>query len=117
MMRYTNPLEESCDFLFPYLNLITDSLEKKLTNKVERIQYNVGDKNNFLDITVYPLLDTTRSGAVIRIDDVTQRIQMEDMMVQSEKCFLWAGLLPVWLMKLITRLGPLFKPFKISSVD
>ena len=86
------PLEESCDFLFPYLNLITDSLEKQLTNKVERIQYNVGDKNNFLDITVYPLLDTTRSGAVIRIDDVTQRIQMEDMMVQSEKMLSLGGL-------------------------
>lgn len=86
------PLEESCGFLFPYLNLITDSLEKHLTNKVERIQYNNGDKNSFLDMTVYPLLDTTRSGAVIRIDDVTQRIQMEDMMVQSEKMLSLGGL-------------------------
>ena len=86
------PLEESCGFLFPYLNLITDSLEKHLTNKVERIQYNNGNKDSFLDMTVYPLLDTTRSGAVIRIDDVTQRIQMEDMMVQSEKMLSLGGL-------------------------
>jgi nitrogen-specific signal transduction histidine kinase/HAMP domain-containing protein len=86
------PLEESCGFLFPYLNLITDSLEKHLTNKIERIQYNNGDKNSFLDMTVYPLLDTNRSGAVIRIDDVTQRIQMEDMMVQSEKMLSLGGL-------------------------
>jgi nitrogen-specific signal transduction histidine kinase/HAMP domain-containing protein len=86
------PLEESCGFLFPYLNLITDSLEKHLTNKVERIQYNNGDKNSVVDMTVYPLLDTTRSGAVIRIDDVTQRTQMEDMMIQSEKMLSLGGL-------------------------
>lgn len=86
------PLEESCGFLFPYLNLITDSLEKHLTNKVERIQYNNGQKDSFVDMTIYPLLDTTRLGAVIRIDDVTQRIQMEDMMVQSEKMLSLGGL-------------------------
>lgn len=86
------PLEESCDFLFPYLKLITDSLEKQLTNKVERIQYHSENRIIFLDMTVYPLLDTTRSGAVIRIDDVTQRIQMEDMMVQSEKMLSLGGL-------------------------
>jgi nitrogen-specific signal transduction histidine kinase/HAMP domain-containing protein len=86
------PLEESCGFLFPYLNLITSSLEKHLTNKVERIQYNNGQKDSFVDMTIYPLLDTTRLGAVIRIDDVTQRIQMEDMMVQSEKMLSLGGL-------------------------
>jgi nitrogen-specific signal transduction histidine kinase len=86
------PLEESCGFLFPYLNLITDSLEKHLTNKVQRNQYNNGQKDSFVDMTIYPLLDTTRLGAVIRIDDVTQRIQMEDMMVQSEKMLSLGGL-------------------------
>jgi PAS domain S-box-containing protein len=86
------PLEESCDFLFPYLHLITDTLEKHITNKVERIQYNNGQKDSFLDMTIYPLLDTTRLGAVIRIDDITQRIQMEDMMVQSEKMLSLGGL-------------------------
>jgi signal transduction histidine kinase len=43
-------------------------------------------------MTIYPLLDTTRLGAVIRIDDVTQRIQMEDMMIQSEKMLSLGGL-------------------------
>ncbi len=87
------PLEESCAFLFPYLNMITNSLEKQLTNKVERIAFNHdNDNKRFLDITIYPLLDTTRSGAVIRIDDVTHRTKMEDMMVQSEKMMSLGGL-------------------------
>ncbi len=33
------PLEESCAFLFPYLSLITNSLEKQAINKVERISF------------------------------------------------------------------------------
>jgi PAS domain S-box-containing protein len=86
------PLEESCAFLFPYLSMITDSLEKQLTNKVERINLSQNDNTVYLDMTVYPLIDTTRSGAVIRIDDVTQRTQMEDMMVQSEKMMSLGGL-------------------------
>lgn len=86
------PLEETCEFLLPYLNMITDSLEKKATNKIERIIFKQDESTSYLDITIYPLLDTTHSGAVIRIDDVTQRAQMEDMMVQSEKMMSLGGL-------------------------
>ncbi len=85
-------LEESCDFLMPYLSLITNSLEKHIVNKAERVALIRGGSSRFLDITIYPLLDNTRSGAVIRIDDVTQRSQMEDMMVQSEKMMSLGGL-------------------------
>lgn len=86
------PLEESCGFLFAYLTLITDSLEKKVINKVERITFDFQGQKSILDLTIYPLDDTTHSGAVIRIDDVTQRTQMEDMMVQSEKMMSLGGL-------------------------
>lgn len=87
------PLEESCGFLFPYLQKITDSLEKQSTNKIERVAYSNGEGDEqYLDITIYPLLDTTRSGAVIRIDDVTERTLMENMMVQSEKMMSLGGL-------------------------
>ena len=86
------PLEESCGFLFAYLTLITNSLEKKVVNKVERINLSINGQNSTLDLTIYPLDDTTHSGAVIRIDDVTQRAQMEDMMVQSEKMMSLGGL-------------------------
>ncbi|WP_283789676.1 ATP-binding protein [Bermanella sp. WJH001] len=86
------PLEESCGFLFAYLTLITNSLEKKVINKVERISFDFQGQKSILDLTIYPLDDTTHSGAVIRIDDVTQRTQMEDMMVQSEKMMSLGGL-------------------------
>lgn len=86
------PLEESCDFLIAHLPEITNSLEKKTINTIERISFIVNNQTSHLDLTIYPLDDTTHSGAVIRIDDVTQRIQMEDMMVQSEKMMSLGGL-------------------------
>jgi len=86
------PLEESCGFLISHLPSITNSLEQKTINKIERISFKANHQEAFLDITIYPLDDTTHSGAVIRIDDVTQKTQMEDMMVQSEKMMSLGGL-------------------------
>lgn len=44
------------------------------------------------DITIYPLISNSVSGAVLRIDDVTQRVRMEEMMIQSEKMISVGGL-------------------------
>lgn len=44
------------------------------------------------NVTVYPLIANGVEGAVVRIDDVTDRIRMEQMMVQSEKMLSVGGL-------------------------
>jgi len=46
----------------------------------------------FEDMTIYPLIANGVLGAVIRIDDVTERVQLENMMVQTEKMSSVAGL-------------------------
>ncbi|WP_415713099.1 PocR ligand-binding domain-containing protein [Maridesulfovibrio sp.] len=52
------------------------------------------DDNNATceDITIYPLIANGVSGAVIRIDDVTERVNIERMMLQSEKMMSVGGL-------------------------
>lgn len=50
-----------------------------------------GNQTNY-DITVFALLDGGMEGAVIRIDDVTTRTQIEEMMVQTEKMMSVGGL-------------------------
>ncbi len=87
-----NPIEEACSFLSMHKRLIQQSLDDQIINKIERIPFKQGKYPQFLDITIYPLLDTTTNGAVIRIDDVTRRSQIEDMMVQSEKMMSLGGL-------------------------
>jgi PAS domain S-box-containing protein len=51
-----------------------------------------GGDTAFQDITIYPLAGEGARGAVIRIDDVTERARLEDMMIQSEKMMSIGGL-------------------------
>jgi PAS domain S-box-containing protein len=44
------------------------------------------------DVTIYPLVANGVNGAVIRIDDVTDKTRLEEMMIQSEKMVSVGGL-------------------------
>ncbi len=44
------------------------------------------------DVTIYPLIANGVEGAVIRVDDVSEKIRMEEMMMQSEKMLSVGGL-------------------------
>lgn len=46
----------------------------------------------FEDITIYPLITNGVNGAIIRVDDVTNNVRMEEMMIQSEKMLSVGGL-------------------------
>jgi PAS domain S-box-containing protein len=59
---------------------------------IERHVSQRGGKPCFSEIMLYPLHAVGTRGAVIRIDDITHRIQMEQMMVQSEKMLTVGGL-------------------------
>lgn len=43
-------------------------------------------------VTVYPLQGSSHSGAVIRVDDITERVNLHEMMIQTEKMISVGGL-------------------------
>ena len=47
---------------------------------------------DFEDMTIFPLITNGVEGAVIRLDDITQKVRMEEMMIQSEKMLSVGGL-------------------------
>jgi signal transduction histidine kinase len=51
-----------------------------------------GQETRIDDITIFPLTANGVEGAVIRVDDVTERVRMEEVMVQSEKMLTVGGL-------------------------
>ena len=53
--------------------------------KIEKVTRLRNDEPHHYALTCYPLTGGGGRGVVIRIDDITQRINMEEMMVQSEK--------------------------------
>ena len=86
------PLMEVCPILHEQapviLNAITSNTEQKL-NRVRQVSEGV---IRYSDIMIYPLSRETSGGAVIRIDDVSERMRFEEFMLQSEKMQVVGGL-------------------------
>jgi len=57
-----------------------------------RQAYHAGGETCYEEVTIYPLISDGLEGAVIRIDDVTEKVRMEEMMIQSEKMLSVGGL-------------------------
>ncbi|MFW5735348.1 MAG: cache domain-containing protein, partial [Oceanidesulfovibrio sp.] len=51
-----------------------------------------GDEQRSFEMMAYPLVITSIEGAVVRVDDVTQRMRMQVMLAQSEKMMSVGGL-------------------------
>lgn len=68
------------------------ALKEKIPQLVERVAHTQDGNLHYADIMVYPLVTNAHLGAVIRIDDVTERVRIEEMMVQTEKMMSVGGL-------------------------
>ncbi|MEB0038969.1 MULTISPECIES: ATP-binding protein [unclassified Pseudomonas] len=94
------PLDEALNqpiFLaFPpmkaFLPKIKHTVERHIVTKIERVTWVKDDVAHHYALTFYPLTGGAGRGVVIRIDDITQRLSLEDMMVQSEKMLSVGGL-------------------------
>ncbi|MCF7201904.1 sensor histidine kinase [Pseudomonas oligotrophica] len=71
--------------LKPYLAQIRRTAERHEVEVIERVTWTLNDESRHYTLTFYPLSGAGGRGVVIRIDDITQRVGMEEIMVQSEK--------------------------------
>ena len=86
------PLLEAYPNLKDEMVRIKEAVQAK-TIQVYRKQYIKEDGNiTYKDITIFPLTDDDEEGAVIQIDDVTEKVKIEEMMIQSEKMLSVGGL-------------------------
>lgn len=85
-------LEQVLPLLSHHIDLIRQAMRANRAQTFPRLQNAIKGENRFLDVTVYPLVSNGVSGAVVRVDDVTERIRMEEMMIQSEKMLSVGGL-------------------------
>lgn len=78
--------------LKPFQQRLRRSAAENSVEKIERVTWiKDGDPHHFT-LTFYPLMGESLRGVVIRIDDITQRLSMEEIMVQSEKMMSVGGL-------------------------
>ncbi|MBI9090987.1 MAG: PAS domain S-box protein [Desulfobacterium sp.] len=71
---------------------ITESIRTRETRQEQKRPRLSENGPCYEDVTIYPLVANGVEGAVIRIDDVTEQVRMEEMMVQSEKMLSVGGL-------------------------
>ena len=75
-----------------FLPKIKHTVERHTVTKIERVTWIKDEVPHHYALTFYPLTGGAGRGVVIRIDDITQRLSLEDMMVQSEKMLSVGGL-------------------------
>jgi PAS domain S-box-containing protein len=84
------------DQVLPAMHRQLDRLRQAMrTRRVEtetKVPRIVNGEMRYEDVTVYPLTSNGVEGAVIRVDDVTERVRIEEMIVQSEKMLSVGGL-------------------------
>lgn len=78
--------------LKPFLPQLKRTVEQHKVEKIERVTWGQPEHQRHFALTFYPLTGSSGRGVVIRIDDITQRLNLEDMMVQSEKMLSVGGL-------------------------
>jgi len=71
---------------------IHEALTSQQSKPPRRVIQEHHGQTRLYDMTVYPLVDNGIRGAVVRLDDVTQRVRIEEMMIQSEKMLSVGGL-------------------------
>ncbi|MCX7678013.1 MAG: ATP-binding protein [Spirochaetes bacterium] len=95
-MREEDVIGKKIDEMVPQmralLKRIDRSINRKLPQKLEKVTYRINDETRVGDIMIYPLVTNGVRGAVIRVDDITDRVRIEEMMVQSEKMASIGGL-------------------------
>ncbi|WP_022665564.1 two-component system sensor histidine kinase NtrB [Desulfospira joergensenii] len=69
--------------------LAIETGQKQINLKSSRT---VKDRTLFEDVTIFPLISRGVTGAVIRVDDITEKVRMEELVVQSEKMLSVGGL-------------------------
>ncbi len=82
--------------VFPQLSgemeMVRQAMKNRTLQKGTKVARESNGETHFLDVTVYPLVANGIEGAVIRVDDVTERVRIEEMMIQSEKMLSVGGL-------------------------
>jgi len=75
--------------IFPELPASLDMVQQAIDSGEAQIRENLrsgeGSQATYSDLAVYPVVQDEFGGAVIRLDDITMKVRLENMMIQNEK--------------------------------
>ncbi|WP_419786366.1 PocR ligand-binding domain-containing protein [Pseudodesulfovibrio sp.] len=74
------------------MDKVTRAIQERRPMRAEKVLRERQGEQRYQDVSVYPLVANGVQGAVIRVDDITERVRIEEMMIQSEKMLSVGGL-------------------------
>ncbi|MBF0302879.1 MAG: response regulator [Desulfamplus sp.] len=82
--------------VFPFYRFIVSNIENGMSSgeliEKNRIPVYIKGRLVINNFAIYPFSFNDRRGAVIRIDDVTERVKMDEIVIQSEKMLSMGGI-------------------------
>ncbi|MCB2148564.1 MAG: PAS domain S-box protein [Deltaproteobacteria bacterium] len=88
----SQPLTAVFPQLIDEMDRIQSAIQDRRVLRDPKIPRHSKGETRFEDVTIFPLVANGVEGAVIRVDDVTERVRLEEMMIQSEKMLSVGGL-------------------------
>ena len=85
-------LDKALPLLAEHIDKILTSISSHQVLNLDKVEFTEKSATNYFNITVFPLTQHQITGAVIRLDKVTEKIRMERMMIQTEKMLSVGGL-------------------------
>jgi PAS domain S-box-containing protein len=85
-------LKDVFPHLAKHISNVEQIIKEQKAKKETKVTLKFKDKIILTDITIYPIQSDTIQGAVIRVDDISDRVRIEELMVQSEKMMSVGGL-------------------------
>ncbi|MFV0349198.1 MAG: PAS domain-containing protein [Halodesulfovibrio sp.] len=89
---YSRPFTEVLPGYKMLLSHIKESIATGTNISMEKEPVIEGERTRYFDIIIYPVVTRGEFSAVVRLDDVTDRFRIEEMMVQTEKMLSVGGL-------------------------
>jgi PAS domain S-box-containing protein len=87
-----NQIFELLPALRPYNKMLNRALNEQKAEKMEGIMLGDVENKRHYDLMMFPIAIGKEPGAVIRLDDITTRLMLDRMMIQSEKMVTIGGL-------------------------
>ena len=109
------PLEQAFPRLAAEMKQVREAMLTREARSEPRQARKEKGETLYEDITVYPLITNGIEGAVIRVDDVTERVRIEEMMVQSEKMLSVGGLAAGMAHEINNPLGGMMQTANVMS--
>jgi len=86
------PITELLPDFSPWIEAMRSEIELQRPATMEKLLVEKGGERRFYDLMLYPLIGNGVEGAVLRIEDATERARVQELMVQTEKMMSVGGL-------------------------